>query len=129
MSVLRPTLSPDSFESFMINTAYSATAGAVIAGRTNITTSLNGALIGGVTYAVVTGAIGSRTTPPLTVDPLMTPAIPVRPKLGSTIGSLLDQELQDAWKEGPALKVNPIRPRLGGTVSREPKHQILPRDV
>ena len=125
MSALWPTLEPQTFNAFAVNTAYGAAIGAYLANKTDFATTTHGALAGGLTYLLIAGSVVR-----LQVDqnPL-SPSILLKPSLGGNVGSVIDGSIRDALNQpGPALTINRIPTKSLGDPIYNPKHQLARRD-
>jgi len=125
MSALWPTLEPQTFSAFAVNTAYGAALGAYLANATDFATPMHGALAGGITYMLIAGSVVQ-----MQVDQnFLSPSILLKPSLGGTVGGVIDGSIRDALNQpGPALTINRIPAKSVGAPAYDPKHQLAKRD-
>jgi len=105
-SNLWPTTEPKNIAQLGANTAYGAIAGAMIAEITKLTTIEKGAIYGGVLYLVIAGVKYVVRLDPYNDDPHSNP---IKLDPGKALDDLLQSEINEAWKQGPALDIRPLK--------------------
>jgi len=128
MSDLWPTLEPQTFNSFAINTAYATALGAYIANRTDAATMGHGALVGGLSYIIVAGSIVRAQ---VDQNPL-SPSILLKPiPLNDRVEHVIDGSIRDALNQpGPSLEIRRIPVKSEGDNAFDPsrRHPLAKRD-